>query len=222
MVSAILWSSLAWICAREASFCFPWADSTGIFGAGELGIADAELALEIDLRDHRVFPTRGYRLRAAQEVGLIDGDQNYGVTDLFIEYFLSPRLFPLTLGVKAGYGVSFGDVPFYKLPQLGQNQGLRGFQRNRFAGDSRVYFNSELRIPVGQLETAVVPLRFGLIGFYDMGKIIQEGQTEEDWQASYGGGVYLIPLSRSYTLSLLVGASREETAVVSVALGTNF
>ncbi|MCO6490096.1 MAG: BamA/TamA family outer membrane protein [Phaeodactylibacter sp.] len=198
------------------------ADSAGIFGAEELGIADAELALEIDLRDHRVFPTRGYRLRAAQEAGLIDGDQNYGVTDLFIEYFLSPRLFPLTLGLKAGYGTSFGDVPFYKLPQLGQNQGLRGFQRNRFAGDSRVYFNSELRVPVGQLETAVVPIRFGLIGFYDMGKIIQEGQTEEDWQASYGGGIYLIPLSRSYTLSLLVGASREETAVVSVALGTNF
>ncbi|MCB0597775.1 MAG: BamA/TamA family outer membrane protein, partial [Phaeodactylibacter sp.] len=197
-------------------------DTAGIFGVGELGIANAEAALEVDLRDHRVFPTRGYRLRATQEVGLIDGDQNYGVTDLFIEYFLSPRGYPLTLGLKAGYGTSFGDVPFYKLPQLGQNQSLRGFQRNRFAGDSRVYFNSEVRVPVGQLETAVVPLKIGLIGFYDMGKIIQEGQTEEDWQLSYGGGFYLIPLSRSYTLSVLVGASREETAVVSLALGTNF
>lgn len=198
------------------------AENSSIFGVGRLGIANAEATLEIDLRDHKVFPTRGYRLRAAQEAGLIDGDQNYGVTDLFIEYFLSPRPYPLVLGLKAGYGASFGDVPFYKLPQLGQNQGLRGFQRNRFAGDSRVYFNSELRIPVGKLETVVVPLDIGLIGFFDMGKIIQEGQTEEDWQTSYGGGFYLIPLSRSYTLSVLVGASREETAVVSLALGTNF
>lgn len=198
------------------------ADSAGIFGAGQLGIANAVAAIEADLRDHRVFPTRGYRLRAAQEVGLIDGGQNYGVTDLFIEYFLSPRLYGLTLGLRAGYGNSFGDVPFYKLPQLGQQQGLRGFQRNRFAGDSRVYFNSELRIPIAKLETAVVPLDIGLIGFYDMGKIIQKGQTEEDWQLSYGGGFYLIPFSRSYTLSVLAGASREETAVVSLALGTNF
>ncbi|MCB0549539.1 MAG: BamA/TamA family outer membrane protein [Phaeodactylibacter sp.] len=198
------------------------ADSTGIFGVGELNIANAEAALEIDLRDHRVFPTRGYRLRAAQELGFIDSGQSYGVTDLFLEYFLSPRLFPLTLGLKAGYGNSFGDVPFYKLPQLGQNQGLRGFQRNRFAGNSRVYFNSELRIPLAKLETAVVPLDIGLIGFYDMGKIIQEMQVDEDWQLSYGGGFYLIPLSRSYTLSVLVGASREETAVISLALGTNF
>ncbi|MCB0586964.1 MAG: BamA/TamA family outer membrane protein, partial [Phaeodactylibacter sp.] len=188
------------------------ADSASIFGTRDLDIAYTTAALEIDLRDHKVFPTRGYRLYAAQELGFMGQSRNYGTTDLFIEYFLSPRLFPLTLGLKAGYGNSYGDVPFYKLPQLGQNQGLRGFQRNRFAGDSRVYFNSELRIPVGNLETVVVPLKIGLIGFFDMGKIIQEGQTEEDWQTSYGGGFYLIPLSRSYTLSLLVGASREETA----------
>ncbi len=198
------------------------ADTPGIFGAGQLDITNAEIALEVDLRDHKVFPTRGYRLRAAQEAGLINGDKDYGLTDLFIEYFLSPRPYPLTLGLKAGYGTSFGDVPFYKLPRLGQQEGLRGFQRNRFAGDSRVYFNSELRIPLAKVETTVVPLRIGLIGFYDMGKIIQDGQTEEDWQVSYGGGFYLIPLSRSYTLSVLVGASREETAVVSLALGTNF
>ena len=198
------------------------SDTITYFGAGQLDITHAKAALEVDLRDHKVFPTRGYRLHAGQELGFMDGGRSFGVTNLFIEYFLSPRGYPLTLGLKAGYGTSFGDVPFYKLQQLGQNQGLRGFQRNRFAGDSRVYFNSEVRVPVGQLETAVVPLKFGLIGFYDMGKIIQEGQTEEDWQLAYGGGIYLIPLSRSYTLSVLVGASREETAVVSLALGTNF
>ena len=196
-------------------------DVTDVYGAGELTIANATATVELDLRDHKVFPSRGYRFFVEQEMGMGNG-KSYGTFDTYLEYYLSPRLIPVVLGVRSGYSSSFGETPFYKLPQLGQQQNLRGFRRNRFAGDRRVYLNSELRFPIGEIKNAFWPIRVGLRGFYDMGKIFEEGFTEESWQLSYGGGIYILPLVRSYTLSLLIGASEEENAIIGIELGTNF
>lgn len=197
------------------------AEST-VFGIGQLDIFNAIAKIELDLRDHEVFPTKGLRFFASQEAGFTT-DSDFGITDVFLEYFLSPAYYPLTLSFKAGYSTTFGEVPFYKQPQLGQNNGLRGFQRNRFTGDSRLYFNTELGVPIAKINTPILPFRIGLRAFYDFGRIEQKSAIEsEDWNTAYGGGFYLIPLTRSYTFSVLVGASEEESAVVSIQLGTNF
>ena len=39
----------------------------------------------------------------------------------------------------------YGDFPFYKMPNLGGSNGLRGYTGKRFTGNSKIYFNSELR-----------------------------------------------------------------------------
>ena len=195
---------------------------SGLFGIEQLNIFNAVAQLEIDLRDHEVFPTKGLRFMVSQEAG-ITSNKDFGITDAFLEYYLSPAYYPLTLGVKVGYSTTFGDVPFFKLPQLGQNNSLRGFQRNRFTGDSRLYFNTEIGIPIAKVNTPILPFRIGLRGFYDIGQVEQKDIEEaDDWNTAYGGGIYLIPLTRSYTFSILVGRSEEESAVVSLQLGTNF
>lgn len=196
---------------------------TSLFGVEQLDIFNLVAQVEVDLRDHQVFPTKGLRFSASHEMGTTSGN-DFGITDAFLEYYLSPAYYPLTLGLKVGYSTTFGQVPFFKKPQLGQNNGLRGFQRNRFTGDSRLYFNSELGVPVATINTPVLPFRLGLRAFYDVGRVYQKDNEQEskEWHRAYGGGFYLIPLTRSYTLGVLVGASEEESAVVSFQLGTNF
>jgi len=192
------------------------------FGIGKLNLLHLQADAELDLRDHERFPTRGYRLGVEQEIGLADGE-SYGTTDLYLEYFLSHPLFPLTLGIRSGYGRSYGAVPFYKRPQLGQDQHLRGYQRNRFTGEQRLYLNTELRIPLLEWKTPIVPFDVGLRAFYDQGRLLSSNEElRTDWKQSFGGGIYLIPLSRSYTLSVLAGFSKDEPSVLNVQLGTNF
>ena len=195
---------------------------SAFFGIEKLDIFNAVAQVEIDLRDHDVFPTKGLRFFASHEAG-VTSNQDFGITDTYLEYYISPAYYPLTLGLRAGYSTTFGDVPFFKLPQLGQNNGLRGFQRNRFTGDSRLYFNAEVGIPIAKINTPVLPFRIGLRGFYDFGRIEQkEVEESDDWKVAYGAGFYLIPLTRSYTFSVLIGRSEEESGVVSLQLGTNF
>jgi len=191
------------------------------FGAGSLNLYNLRAEVEVDLRDHEVLPSRGFRFFAEQELGVVRS-QSYGISDLFFEFFASPRRRSVTAGIRAGYSNSFNQVPFYKLPTLGQDSGLRGFQRKRFTGKGRLYFNSELRVFLTEFKTFLIPLEIGLRGFFDTGKIVQPDEDTGEWHSSYGGGFYLVPLSRSYTLSLLLGFSREESAIFTFQIGTNF
>ena len=196
-------------------------DQLTLLGNGELSILKAIARLELDLRDHNIFPSRGIRLAAQHETGRSSAD-NYGVTDLLAEFFLTPHRFPITLGFKGGFSTTSGQVPFYKQPSLGLNEGLRGFQRNRFTGDERIYWNTELRIPLGSVQTPIVPFKIGLRGFYDQGQVRTKDEDSAIWHSGYGGGVYLIPLSRSYSFSIFAAFSEEESGLIGFQLGTNF
>lgn len=195
--------------------------SGDFFGTGSLNLYHLRGEVEFDLRDHEVLPSRGFRFFAEQEFGVVRS-RLYGISDLFFEFFASPRRRSVTGAIRGGYSNSFNQVPFYKLPTLGQGTGLRGFQRKRYTGKGRLYFNSELRVFLTELKTPLIPLEVGLRGFFDTGKIIQPGEDTGEWHSSYGGGFYVVPLSRSYALSLLLGFSREESAIFTFQIGTNF
>ncbi|MDX1667699.1 MAG: BamA/TamA family outer membrane protein, partial [Saprospiraceae bacterium] len=97
-----------------------------LFGTDTHDLLHLRAKLEFDFRDHEVFPSRGLRVFAQQEIGLADGEE-YGVTDTYAEYFATWRAYYITLGLRAGYSNSFEQVPFYRLPQLGEESGLRGY-----------------------------------------------------------------------------------------------
>lgn len=197
-------------------------DHPEIYGAQEeLNIVTVRAAAELDFRDHKNFPRRGVRLAASQEFGFVGG-RDYSVSDLMAEFFITPHRLPVTLGFQAGLSTSYGQIPFYKKPRLGMTDGLRGYQRNRFTGDQRLYWNSELRVPLGSIRTPIVPFKLGLRGFYDRGQISDKGEVNAPWRSAYGGGIYLIPVTRAYTLSVFASFSEEESGLIGFQLGTNF
>ena len=68
---------------------------------------------------------------------------------------------------------------------------LRGFDANRFAGDASFVTNADLRIPIGREYAAVLPLRFGLLGVADFGRVFLSSESSSRWHWGAGGGLWL-------------------------------
>ena len=206
-------SRLGTILDREERF---YGDGSFVFGYFQ-----PELVL--DLRDHPVFPSKGVMVEASHKQGYGRKQAvDFGVTKVAAEVHFSTRRFPISLSFRTGFARSNGRAPFYELPSLGRQNGLRGFQRNRFVGDGYFFYNAEFRSPVALIRSRVVPFAVGIRAFYDRGLILEKGEQWGRFHDAYGGGIYLIPVSRSFTVSALLGWSEEENPLVQVGLGTNF
>lgn len=199
-------------------------DAGLIFGANQkLTILPIETNLDIDFRDSKGLPYRGIRAVVAYQNGtILNGDnQNYGVAKGSLEYYLSTKTKnPLTFGFRVGGAVGHGDIPWYKLPTLGNANGLRGYFGNRFAGESSAYFNFELRYQLFEKYTSFLPVKVGVKAFYDRGRVFFEEIEESDsWREGYGFGFYVVPLSETFTISLGIGFSDEESAYPTIGIG---
>ncbi|NJC26406.1 BamA/TamA family outer membrane protein [Neolewinella antarctica] len=207
---------------REGTILDP-EDGTRFYGDGDFVFGYVRPEFRLDLRDHAVFPSKGVMVEASHKQAF--GRKNavdFGVSKVAAEIHISTRRFPISVSFRTGYARSSGRAPFYELPSLGQRNGLRGFQRNRFVGDGYFFYNAEFRSPVALVRSRVVPFAVGIRAFYDQGRIIQRGDGSNEFKSAYGGGIYVIPASRSFTLSALLGWSEEESALIQVGLGTNF
>jgi hypothetical protein len=190
------------------------------FGAGEVKLIEGSMTLDLDFRNDINFPDSGTRLFFIHSNGLIADNDNshYGKTLFFLEHF-SP-LTPFTIGLKAGVGDSYGEIPFYNQFFLGQNNFLRGYRNNRFTGSSIVFFNSEVRLPLIDLPTVIWPLNLGIKAFFDTGRIREKSSNQLHY--GYGFGIYVLPLKKRYNLSVTFGFSEEESFLLKLSIGRIF
>ena len=193
-------------------------------GLREARIAEAVAELDLDLRDRNSFPEQGMRLYLKHQSGIITNDDNagYGVTQASIEKYATLRMKnPWTLGLRFGGSKSYGEneIPFYKMSYLGQQNNLRGYEKNRFTGTSSIYFNSELRVQLTEFETPIIPLKFGLKGFFDVGRVYSDFDTDNDLHSGYGFGVYFVPVKESFAINISAGFSDEESGLLLITIG---
>ncbi len=164
--------------------------------------------LDLDLRDRPSFARRGVRLLAQHDsYHQLSGNKgNFGLTQGSATYYGTARLLvPVTLVLKGGGAKNYGnddDIPFYKFANLGLREGLRGFYRNRFSGDANLYFNTELRLALGRVQTSFVPFSYGVFGFYDRGRVYFQGSSPGGWHQGYGAGFYIAPVSEQLAFSV--------------------
>ncbi|WP_426059955.1 hypothetical protein [Hymenobacter sp. B1770] len=174
---------------------------------------------DLDLRDRQAFARRGVRLRAQHDTyrQLSGSESTFGLTQGFAEYYGTARLgIPITLVVKGGGAKNYGptsEIPFYKFTSLGLREGLRGYYRNRFSGDASLYYNTELRLALGQVRNGFLPFYYGLFGFYDQGRVYYQGSSPGGWNSGYGAGFYIAPVVETLALSLSYQKSAESTLI---------
>ena len=181
--------------------------------------------LDLDFRDNKGLPREGMRLLASETIGFImnERDRPYGIFRLEGEAYATIRgSKPLTLGLRAGGGTTFGPVPFYHLFYLGHGNRLRGFFRNRFTGSGMTYVNSELRWEPFRLRGLTSPLSAGVKVFADVGRVYLRGEESNTLHMGYGFGIFVVPLKENFTLSASLGYSVEQSNFVRFSFGVPF
>lgn len=143
--------------------------------------------------DNDSFPTLG------MSFGIHTGYRNNTDTNKGFGY-LNPELAinykmvssgQLVLASKVKGQINFGDdFRFYQGANIGQNEGLRGFRRQRFIGNSAFVQTTDLRWNFRKIKTGILPLNIGIFGGFDYGRVWADGEDSSIWHTSAGGGIF--------------------------------
>jgi hypothetical protein len=156
-------------------------------------------------------PGVGFRVHASAYVAppVLKVQSTYGgIEGLAVAYVGSSDV---QLALRLGGERVFGDFPYFDAAHLGGGTN-RGFVSNRFAGRASLYGTTELRAFVTHPKyESVFPVRFGILGFVDAGRVWQSGEDSSKWHPSYGGGVLLKAVGTPIVLRAIVGFSSEDT-----------
>ncbi len=140
-------------------------------------------------------------------------DTKYAYTKAYSEFrgfYTAPVLSGITLAVRARGEKLFGNrFPYYAASFLGGINDLRGYARERFAGDAAMLATAELRIGLAEY-SIVTPGRFGVHLFAEEGRVFYDGETSEARHGSFGGGIWLAPVSVENTVALTFARSPEQ------------
>ena len=169
---------------------------------GDFGQVGVRGGFDLDTRGHRLAGTVGDQFRsdgkpAASGVRLkAEGfyyPEAWDVTDAFggvdgqlRGYLVGKRAM---LAARVGGRQVWGEYPWFEAAFIGGSRNLRGYRKNRFGGDSSLYGSLEARLWLfrGRL---IAPGRWGVFGLTDVGRVYLEGESSDEWHASYGGGIF--------------------------------
>jgi hemolysin activation/secretion protein len=127
-------------------------------------------------------------------------------------YLTAPVALTPTLALRAAGKKLWGTFPFQESAFLGGPTSLRGYARQRFAGDASVSGSAELRLTVART-AGVLPALWGVFGHADAGRVYVDGRSPGGWHTAAGGGVWVALLGAASTVSLGITHSPEETSV---------
>ena len=157
-------------------------------------------------KDHVAYPTMGLDvgITAGYKTAVDGNDDNgfgYIKSHLAIDHKLNQSgslVFATKLGGEAILG---DDFELYHAAQLGGEADLRGFRRERFTGNYSVYQSTDLRLLLGKFKTSVIPLKYGITGGFDYGRIWVKDDTSDKWHNSVGGSFFVSGLE-TFTANL--------------------
>jgi len=185
------------------------------YGSGNFGEAGVGVTFRFDTKNRRHAATRGWTFEITGRMfpAWWDVEEDFGDVAAEATTFLSPKL-PLhpTFAFRAGGKKIWGPYPYFEAAYIGDAGTVRLGRDGRYAGDASAYGNAELRLGLGRA-TIVLPTDFGVFGLADVGRVFLEGENSDVWHSAFGGGIWLAPIARDYTVSAAVAAGDERTAV---------
>ncbi len=197
-----------------------------VYGMKHFGQVGASGEIMYDTRNNPAYVTRGFLVRAAGAVypDAWDVESTFGSIDGEVRtYVTAPIPTNPTLALRAGGKKAWGTYPFHESAFLGgpgfvdigsSDSQLRGFRKNRFAGDTSLYGNVELRLVLAPIEI-LVPGEFGLFTAADAGRVFyaDDANDADKWHTGVGVGFWLSFLKRKQTVSVAVVKGDDVTGV---------
>lgn len=201
--------------SRTASDDNPFfSDTLTVYGGNDFGQLGVFANLSYDGRDTPGGPSRGGRLdlRATLYPPAFQVDRTYFRFEGTGSFYLSSHRLPLrpTLALRAGGAALSNDrIPFFNAGLIGGSRSLRGWDAERFAGESSLFGGAELRLLLTRL--SVLSADIGVIGFADAGRVWVDRESPGGWHIGAGGGLWAVVLAPQNTASALAGFSEEGT-----------
>jgi hypothetical protein len=206
------------------------------YGYGDFGEMGATGLLVLDRRTAASHTPGGVILRSlgyprsgvlAKALGqywpkVWDVQQSFGSVEGSAAVYLTPGgdRAP-TLALRAGGKKVFGDYPFFEAAYIGGGLGgydvtsgdepVRGLQKHRYAGDSALFGNADLRLYISRFRI-FLPGEWGLLGFADAGRVYLDGEASNKWHTAVGGGLWFAWLDRGNTVTLSYARSEGRNA----------
>ena len=138
-----------------------------------------------DNRNSNNYPTKGFYGRATYQYApdFFGGNDFTGSQIKVVVRNFWPLAKRLVLGVNGiFYTIQSKDTPFYLLPQLGNDEIMRGYYSGRYRDQNLMAAQTELRYRLSN--------RFGLVAFAGGGRVFANGDFSfNQLKPSVGGGV---------------------------------
>jgi hypothetical protein len=182
-------------------------------------VDEEDVALPLHENPAAGYPTSGFLIDVTSEVSppVWDVEKTWGAIEGSVSgHWSAGERDRVTLALRIGGRETWGKVPYFKAAFIGGGgffsggSTVRGLRAERFAGDSSVFGNLDLRVFVARMKI-VVPGDFGVFGFGDVGRVFEDGESSKKWHPGAGGGVWFAPLARTNAISFSVAKSDEET-----------
>ena len=195
----------------------------GNYGLGKFSSSKTNIILTHDSRDNIAFAQSGFYLEGSiyYSPKLLDNREDFGGTTLDLRTYLTSSFVTKTtfafrvLGQKV-----WGKYPFLSAAFLGGSDNLLGFRRERFSGDASLYGTMQMRMQLTKIKL-LIDGDFGLHGFAETGRVFTATDNSNIWHPSFGGGLWISYLDRSFNIVTTLAKS-EETLLIYFGFGFNF
>ena len=192
------------------------------YGRGTFAEAGVRAGVSIDSREQvepnvlfDATPGRFADLRVGLEgfyfPPVLDVERAFGAVEGEMAAYLGRPRSRVQLAARVGARRVWGDQPWFESAFIGGRTSLRGYSRNRFAGDTSLYGGIEARAWLVSLNIPPVPLRLGALGLADLGRVWVEGEDSDEWHDTWGVGGMIQPLATPFVLTGAMAKSPEQT-----------
>jgi hypothetical protein len=121
----------------------------------------------------------------------------------YSQFFSLNRHFVLGINIQEQSLIG-GRSPFYLLPQMGNDELMRGYYGGRYRDRNLLVGQTELRYRIGE--------RFGLVGFIGTGQVFNKTFSFSEFKPNYGGGVrYFFDIEKGLSVRLDYGFGHQVT-----------
>ena len=195
--------------------------SPDIYGVGRLGLIGIDGKIIYDTRNNQIYPQKGLYVQFLGNFTpkLMTSSSNFGKAGVdFRAYLSSDTTKGIALAFRAAAGKVWGVHPFYESLFLGGTNSLKGYPRERYAGDGLILAQTELRLPVAVINI-LIPGIIGVSAFGGVGRVYVEGEDSKKWHPSIGGSIWISYINRLLNFEFSVGKSYEG---LTLSLGNAF
>lgn len=197
-------------------------DSTNVFARKDyLG---GKIRMDITYINSDFFPTRGitWNTEFTDLYGLSKTSRQLSkITSDMTVYASLTEERRLMVVFRLGGGHIFSkNFDYFQSLNLGNNNFLRGYRKDRYSGSSTAYANAEVRIKLFDSKWYILPGDLGTLAFYDVGRVWLPGEHSKTWHQDFGGGFYFAPFN-ALIVSATLGISNEDQ-IFNFSIGKKF